>query len=307
MREVVVSTGARLHFGLFDLVAGRKFGGIGMMVDSPGVTVRVRSAEMTSINAPGQIASRVDMLVARFREEFATPAAAVSVPRFIPSHNGLGSGTQLAVALGSALARLGNFECSPAEIALATGRGRRSAIGIHGFETGGFFVDAGHAEGESIGQIRQRISFPDAWRLVLLTPTDCEGLSGQQELDAFSQLPAMSESVNEELRLRVAQEISPSLEACDFESFASGLNHFGNTIGQHFAPVQGGVFRSPAASELAGKLRSDGIRAVVQSSWGPTVCAIARDEDEAQRISQVSELDSQIVKPLNRGATIVAT
>jgi beta-RFAP synthase len=304
MREVVVTTGARLHFGLFDLIAGRQFGGIGMMIDSPGVSICVQAAETTSISAPVEIANRVDMLVTRFREAFPTPAAMVQVRSFIPSHNGLGSGTQLAVALGSALAELGNFECSAASIAIATGRGRRSAIGIHGFESGGFFVDSGHAPGDAVGQIAKRIAVPETWRIVLITPADCEGLSGQNELDAFGQLPAMPEETNAELRRCVFEELCPALETNNFTAFATGLDRFGQTIGEYFAPVQGGVFRSGKARELAARLRHSGTPAVVQSSWGPTVCAFAESETAARKIAQATTLTTHIARPLNVGAAI---
>ena len=46
MKCVVVTTGARLHFGLLahGQVGCREFGGIGLMIDRPGFIVRAAAA-----------------------------------------------------------------------------------------------------------------------------------------------------------------------------------------------------------------------------------------------------------------------
>lgn len=289
MREVVIKTGARLHFGLFSLSAGREFGGVGMMVDSPGVHVRVEAAKTTTIIAPDLVAGRVGKFVSRFFEAYpGTPSAIVEVTRFIPPHHGLGSGTQLALAIGTGLARLGGCERSATDIARATGRGLRSTVGIHGFEHGGFVVDGGHLPGEDAGSIVRRLAIPAEWRFVLLTPTDGLGLSGESEVAAFKQLPRMPEAMTAELRERAVNGIVPALEQADFDGFAEALSRFGLRIGEFFAPVQGGVFRSPQAAALAPVLENAGFHSIVQSSWGPTVCVLARNEAEATRAAALA-------------------
>ena len=45
--------------------------------------------------------------------------------------------------------------------------------------------------------------------------------------------------------------------------------------------MQGGIYSCPATAELVQWLRGRGVRGVGQSSWGPTVFAMAGDADEA--------------------------
>src|SRR5512137_2926528 len=62
----------------------------------------------------------------------------------IPAHVGLGSGTQLALAVGTALAQLGGLKLSVTELSSIMKRGVHSGIGIATFQHGGFVVDGGH-------------------------------------------------------------------------------------------------------------------------------------------------------------------
>ena len=45
-REVCITTGARLHFGLlsYEPSSGRYFGGAGLMIDSPGFQLAIRDS-----------------------------------------------------------------------------------------------------------------------------------------------------------------------------------------------------------------------------------------------------------------------
>ena len=304
MREVVIQTGARLHFGLFELVPGNAFGGIGMMIDQPGVRVRIHRGESPVVVAPDAIRDRVEQIVGRCFEDAGLPLAHVEVSEFIPSHHGLGSGTQLAIAIGIGLARLAKQDVDIEQIAAATGRGKRSSIGIEGFQSGGFLIDAGHLPGADIGKVTRRFEFPESWRLVLISPSDCDGLSGTGELEAFRKLPAMSHAMMSDLRSNVTRQLCPALESGDFSAFAKSLDAFGQRIGEYFAPVQGGVLRSPHARRIAEQLRQQGVQAIVQSSWGPTICALLPNETEAEQVRDSVDVASRIVRPLNTGATI---
>ena len=305
MSEVVIRTGSRLHFGLFALNPKheRQFGGIGMMIDNPGVCVRVEPNDETTIIGDEAIVDRVNTFTSRFRETYPqTPPVRIEVSQFIPAHSGLGSGTQLALTVGTALAKLAGIDCSPIEIAIATGRGRRSAIGIHGFQRGGFLVDGGHSPNEAVGQMMQRVEVPADWRIVLISPNDVNGLSGQSELDAFGKLPPMPATLTTELRGLVSNAIVPALHRADFPGFTQSLHSFGQRIGQYFSPVQGGVFRSPQATNIAKTLTANNIRAIVQSSWGPTVCAFAENETDVQRILPLLDgVSATVASPMSSG------
>ncbi len=75
------------------------------------------------------------------------PRVSIEVSECIPQHVGLGSGTQLALAIGLGLAMVCGIDANVWDVASAMGRGRRSGIGTAAFQTGGFVVDAGHKRG----------------------------------------------------------------------------------------------------------------------------------------------------------------
>jgi beta-ribofuranosylaminobenzene 5'-phosphate synthase len=75
--------------------------------------------------------------------------------------------------------------------------------------------------------------------------------------------------------------------------------------------VQGGVFASPRMAELAVQLRGAGMTGIAQTSWGPTLAVLCRDEDRAHELrdrlladAAWQDLSVQITPPLNVGATI---
>lgn len=313
MREVTVQTGARLHFGLFDLdpTSPTQFGGIGMMIDSPGVTVRasLRSdgADMPAVTTNNEaVRKRVLQCLGRLRETYpALPQVQLNVPQFIPSHNGLGSGTQLAVAVGTAVAKLANVEVTTEALAIATGRGRRSAIGVHGFQHGGFIVDGGHVS-QQLGTMQHRVEVPEDWRIILLCPNDTDGLSGSAELQAFQDLPAMPTKLSRSLQHLVHEQVLPSLTTADFDTFSSSLHEFGQVVGNFFAPVQGGTYRSATAAVVADQLRADTPLAIVQSSWGPTVAVFTQCQEQANDIASRFSGRAQVTvtRPRNQPAMI---
>lgn len=202
----------------------------------------------------------------------------------MPSHAGLGSGTQTALALAAALARLGGEENVPAiELARRVGRGARSALGIHGFEHGGLLVEGGKRQPDEISPLVARLEFPSDWRVLLVMPNDRRGLSGDAERAAFTKLTPMSASLTEKLCRIVLMELLPAVASADFPMAAAALREFGQLNGSHFAPVQGGVFADPQMSELAHCLSDQGCFGIGQSSWGPTLWILCRDDADAVR------------------------
>lgn len=308
MREVVVTTGSRLHFGLFAVnpELKRQFSGIGMMVDSPGVRIRARLSDAVEANGPADAVSRACTAAARFAESFSVGnPVSMDVVEAIPSHEGLGSGTQLALAVGTALARLHGIECSTKQIAAATGRAKRSTIGVYGFDHGGFVVDSGQTESQSLDASLTRYEIPPEWRIVLVTPDDATGLCGDAETAAFESLPPMSGELSTQLDRLIADNIVPSLQAAQFDAFATSLHEFGQLIGSYFAPAQGQVFCSTVAVEICDRLMVEGFKAVVQSSWGPTVAVLARNDEEANAvINRIGNAQARIVAPMNHGAVV---
>jgi beta-RFAP synthase len=194
----------------------------------------------------------------------------------------LGLGTQLSLAAGVGLARFGDLSEPPSayEIAEQLGRARRSSVGTHGFVQGGLIVDAGHAAGEPIGQLADRLELPHAWHVVVVIPRAPGGLSGGHESKAFGELPPVSSAVTGQLTSEVLLKMLPAVRRGDFEAFSKSVYRFGRTAGECFAHVQGGPFSKDAAA-LIERIRQLGVHGVGQSSWGPTVFAFADSRQAA--------------------------
>ena len=130
-RCITVESPARLHLGFVDLSGdlGRKFGSLGLAIE--GLSTIVSATRSQSLTATGLESART---LGYARDVLASlqldPCVALEVHTAIPAHAGLGSGTQLALAVASAITTVCDFERSVPELAGLTGRGARSGIGI---------------------------------------------------------------------------------------------------------------------------------------------------------------------------------
>src|ERR1019366_10374847 len=208
---IVIRTGSRLHFGMFALpstdstwphqegqaaLPRRHFGGVGMMIHKPEIIVSVNGADAWS--GEGPLAERA----LQFAKTYCDAMKLKTTFRLIVTgnareHLGLGTGTQLGLAVARGIAewtRIAHDRASlglirgHVSLACQIGRGLRSALGVHGFGVGGFLVEGGKKSATDVSPLLVRHDFPDGWQLLLITPRDIVGLHGRRETDAFSEL-----------------------------------------------------------------------------------------------------------------------
>lgn len=268
---------------------GRKFGSIGVALQHPKVLVEASPSSELVID--GQDQKRAEAFARRFFERYTLASAAhLGIERTIPAHVGLGSGTQLALAVGTALAKLYNLDLSIAELAELMGRGKQSGIGIGAFKYGGFLVDGGclvekmrEKRLSSVPPIIFRCPFPEAWTFVIAIP-EVEvkvGLSGKLEEEAFDSLCSLPpEYVGKICRLLVMKMV-PSLMERDITGFGESLTEIQGLVGDSFAAVQGGRYASKISAEIITYMLQCGAKGAGQSSWGPTVYGLVESEAQA--------------------------
>ncbi len=321
-RTVVVEAASRLHFGLLAPCgwSARRFGGVGAMVQQPALRVLIRPAreEAAAFSARGPLAAAAEQTLERARAagwlaEAEPPAVEVlSAPR---AHTGLGTGTQLALSIAAGLRAYANLPAlSPQELAKQSGRGVRSAVGVHGFFTGGLVVEAGKRDTGVLAPLVARMALPDAWRFVLMTPDGEQGLWGAEERAAFQQLSEAPAGVVERLCRMVLLGILPAAAEEDFAAFSERLYEFGREAGSLFASVQGGEFATPGVAARVERVRRHGVRGVGQSSWGPTVFALAESDEHANwLVARLAEEGATagcqvvVARPANEGARILVS
>lgn len=312
--SLTIRTGSRLHFGplSYQPENGRHFGGIGMMLDRPGLEITATATDSPRSGCVTSCRAESMLLALQSRHPELKRAIQIDVSEEIPAHSGLGSGTQLSLALMEILLGLHQRQASAIELARLSGRGDRSTIGIHGYEQGGFLVDAGHRKGAALGELACRTDVPPNWRILLLIPRDAEGLHGSVELNAFQQLGAMPDSISGRLSRLVLTEILPAVHQHQFEPFAAALYEYGQLVGEFFSATQGGRFASPLMRQLHDKLDDVAITGMAQSSWGPAVAMFAEHDASAaelrrwiESIIPASELRMEVTTPRNFGRSAI--
>lgn len=282
---VSVTAPARLHLGFVDLCGdlGRRYGGLGLTL--AGLCTRLTMRRAASWSAGGPSSERALVQAQALMRTLALGGAvAIDVHEAIPEHVGLGSGTQLALAVCSGLMRLFELDTELRELARITGRGVRSGIGLGAFESGGFIVDGGRGTSDSPPPVICQALFPDAWRVLLVFDRDRQGLNGGQEVAAFQSLPPMSPAISGSLCRSLLMQVLPALAERDFDRFSDGLTAIQDRIGDYFAPLQGGRYSSPRVAEVLAWLQQQGIRGLGQSSWGPTGFAIIENAARAEGV-----------------------
>ncbi|MBV8651726.1 MAG: GHMP kinase [Alphaproteobacteria bacterium] len=313
LAAVEVLAPARLHLGFLDLDGsiGRRFGSIGLTID--GIATRLKVARGPAGSGRDEAPDRARRVLASLADRLDIGGALhVTLDEAIPEHVGLGSGTQLGLAVAAALARLTDRPVDGRTLAPLVERGARSGIGIGAFEQGGFLVDGGKGADDAPAPIVARAEFPASWRLVLIFDESRRGLSGSAERAAFRALPPFARETAARLCHLTLLRLLPGLAEGDFAAVTDSIGEINARLGDHFAAVQGGRYASIRVAATVEWLREQGYDGIGQSSWGPTGFVIIRDEMEAQALRQQLEarfggrdgLSFSLCAGRNRGAEI---
>jgi beta-RFAP synthase len=315
-KTIIVEAPARLHFGFVDLNGGmgRRFGSLGLTINNIETQLAVTVARQNSV--VGIDADRAVRIANRLFDALGLDGGvSIEVRKAIPPHSGLGSGTQMALAVGAAISRLYGIDLNASRIATLLDRGARSGIGIAAFEQGGFIVDGGRRPGGGPPAVISRLEFPEHWRVLLIFDDAQRGLNGEAEREAFNHLPTFPEDESARLCRLLTMQLLPGLAEQRLEDFAAAVTGIQAVIGDYFSPAQGGQrFTSPAVAGVLDWLQANDYSGVGQSSWGPTGFVLIDGETEAFRLSkQLQErfaylpLRFQVVAGRNCGAVISDT
>uniref|UniRef100_A0A7J2TKF8 Beta-ribofuranosylaminobenzene 5'-phosphate synthase n=1 Tax=Archaeoglobus fulgidus TaxID=2234 RepID=A0A7J2TKF8_ARCFL len=307
-----IRTVSRIHITLIDMNAsiGRVDGGVGLTLDEPYVKIRASESDEIVLKCESENRERF-LNAARKMMDFFGKGIDIEVLSDYRAHVGLGSGTQIALAVGKAYSEIYGLGLSVREIAKIVGRGGTSGIGISAFEFGGFLVDGGHSWKEkrdflpssaskaSPAPLISRLEFPD-WKVILVIPR-ISGAHGISEIELFRRTcPVPLEEVREICHI-ILMKLLPSVAEKDLDSFLSAIRRI-QQIGFKKAEVEryGSTIKDFLDSFPFG-----------MSSTGPTVYTVAdtnarEKAREAERYFEEKgiECDSLITKARNRGAEV---
>lgn len=291
--SVTVKTSGRLHMGFFDLHGGlgRKFGSIGLSLDMPNLVIDAKPSKILKVTGDAIVPKSLLVKASGIAQGLLAKleineSVELNLQQHIPEHAGLGSGTQLALAIGAAINRLFHLNLSTSKIAELTSRGGRSGIGIAAFDYGGLLIDGGRVSdtaAPAVPPLLARYAFPNEWRILLIFDHSQPGVHGEQEKIAFNQLPVFSENLAAHLCRHVLMQAMPALVEQDLTAFGRSIQELQTHVGDYFAPAQGGRYASKAVGEVLAYLGNAGVSCYGQSSWGPTGFAVLEDSVVAEK------------------------
>jgi beta-ribofuranosylaminobenzene 5'-phosphate synthase len=168
------------------------------------------------------------------------------------------------------------------DLAAATGRGRRSGVGIAAFQAGGFVIDAGRHKDRVARDVAPTVvwrrDFPADWRFVVVVPAADRGLSGHSEEGVFGRL-VPSVRISEEVCRITQLRVMPALVEHDIEEFGRALTALDRKTGAYFSGAQGGLYSGSETNAAIDALLTAGAHGAGQSSWGPAVYGVVHERD----------------------------
>jgi len=301
--------------GFIDLsgALGRHFGSIGVALNEIATRLSISNAAQLSVTGPcSERAMKCTRVLCHALN--VSDKIQIEIETAIPEHVGLGSGTQMSLAIGSALNSYYELGLTTREIAQLTDRGMRSGIGIAVFEQGGLVVDGGRGKDTITPPVISQMDIPEHWRFILVLDQRGQGLHGEQELTAFKELPAFPQQEAARLCYLLLMQGLPAIAEQKIKLFGEVITQIQKTVGEHFASVQGGIFTSPEVAEVMQWLEQQGAVAIGQTSWGPTgFCAVDDVEkadslvlDMQKRFSHFKHLSFVSASARNNGGEVLS-
>ena len=341
-------TGCRLHFGLLELAADypNRFGGLGLMIATPQVRVAIVQSEQwpECRRFSDEVERRVGLAVdfAQAQLGASLPDGWTAVVLEIPAlHSGLGLGTQLAASVATAVevalslaagqrlddevsaahwsaelesgSEWRSVEAPTPHLAYVSGRGKRSAIGLHGFLHGGLIQDLGYLsesasspalhthcpvpDSEAIAHRAasppaaprsvavQATGFPDDWPIVLILGSEGSCMHGKLEETLITAAGARPNPHRDEM-IALSKICMSAARQRNFDEFVLALENYMTLASRLFESVQSGRYSNAEIANTVARATELGLRGVGQSSWGPTVFGFANHVDKATTAAQ---------------------
>ncbi len=328
---MIIETPSRLHITLIDLngTVGRIDGGVGLTIEEPklileaipqdeGFDIVFRESENLSAELMEDYRNKIRNTFKRTADFLKIDSGfKFEVKRAYPAHSGLGSGTQLSLAVAKLILNLNDYDMKASQMARIVGRGGTSGIGVQAFHRGGFIVDGGHKIDEKPdflpssaskalpAPLIARYDFPQDWNVILAIPNVPAGASGQKEVNIFQDCCPIDLEEVQKLSHLILMKMMPSVIERDLDSFGYVINEI-QDIGFKKIEVE---FQDTIINEIIENMREAGAAGVGMSSFGPTIYAVT--DTNIKNISKVAQSTMKevggkviVTKAKNSGAEI---
>ncbi len=316
-----VIVGGRLHFGFRNLCLNEKYiyGGVGMAIENPKISLVAETADRIICED-----DRLTMYAEKAVEMLGVKGVKIQIEEEIPEHIGLGSGTQMALSVYTAVSRVYCIDSNIREISPKLGRGKRSGIGVSAFEKGGFCIDEGHKNapghveslkyGEwKIPAERYTSKIPEEWSFVVAMIEAIPGYSGEMEENLIRKvmLNAKNEIANK-IDNVITNKLLPSIDRSDCKGFGSAISEISWLNGLWYEKYQNGIYRPPIGNIIEILQEDNRIFGMGQSSWGPSLyCITVKDHENEirKKVHQVlneCDIEGKVIatSARNKGAEV---
>jgi beta-ribofuranosylaminobenzene 5'-phosphate synthase len=328
---MIIKTPSRLHLTLIDLngSVGRIDGGVGLTIENPNFILRSEIQDSgIEINFENKIYNK------KIKDEYSDKIGNAAkkmveylkiqngynflVKEIYPPHSGLGSGTQISLAVGKSILNLNNMDMKSSQIAKIVGRGGTSGIGVIAFDYGGLIIDGGHRINEkpdflpssasyaSPAPLIARYDFPEEWKIIVAIPHVPAGASGSKEVNIFQNYCPIPLKEVQKLSHVMLMKMMPAIVEEDISSFGDSINQIQN-IGFKKIELE---LQHPLVHNLIKNMSLAGACGVGMSSFGPTVYAFT--DNNSKKISRIArdtmkDIGGKVIitKAQNNGALVM--
>lgn len=287
--KVHIKSPARLHLGVIDLsgALGRRYGSIGVAIDEPCVELWAMKSDDLAVTcrkgieiSPAEVEGFANRVLSHFK---ISGGAEIKVEKEIPRHVGLGSTTQMALSVATAVTKLYGVNTSAKDLSELLGLGEVSGIGTATFEAGGFIVDGGVKAERGLPPRLFRLDFPKNWFFVVAVPKGKKGLSGEEEKRVFEEI-SVPPDYAKDICYTLVMKMLPAVIEEDIKSFGEALTAIQVLVGKSFSRYQEGIYSSKMSEDLVRFLLENGAHGSGQSSWGPTVYGVVEGVKDGEKL-----------------------
>ncbi|MEM1898475.1 MAG: hypothetical protein QXD36_05235 [Sulfolobales archaeon] len=266
---IEVRAGYRLHLGFYRFYDNPYiYGSLGVSVEEPHISVLVRSSPILKVRCDTKLCEELVVATARLLN---IRDVEVEVSGYLSHHVGLGSRTRILLTTYLALTNYLGVEADVGRVINLLGGRKISGVGIYSFFYGNLVVDSGLNVNDAsmhYPKLLYLYEVPGNWYLIIVLPEGFKGLSEVEEVSIIRNVEAFPK---QELLYKEFVRLLTSLSLRDFNIFTNALSRIQELTGEYFSKYQGGVFAHDISEELATVMRSEGVRGIGQSSWGPTI------------------------------------
>ena len=272
MKKIIkVTSPARIHLGFLETDENslRKFGSLGLAISNFENIFKIEaSTKNIVVSEDSKLKKEILKIIKVFEKFEKIKKCKITVLQKIPSHIGLGSGTQQSLTVGHLISEFNNLNLSVRKISEWLNRGKRSGIGVETFQNGGFIIDSGK-KSKSLPLKIFSIKWPKEWKIILITTSKKKGLFGKNENEVFKNLKKNRQSFVGENCYATLMKIIPGILEKDFFSFSEGIQIIQNNMSNFFYGSKN-TYGNNNLTQIFHFLKRHNYNGFGQSSWGPT-------------------------------------